>query len=980
MRAKSTLLILASAAGALALAVAAATSTPVQTWAAWRLVPLLKRPGASVGTVTVRVSRASLTRLHMEMDGAVLDVPSAQADLAVIPALYGKGYRVRGLSARGWTLDLTHSRSVSATAADGGYPWFAQAVGGVLAAFNVRANLSLESVDLEGDVVIPDQAGRPGARAHVVVTGGGLGEGRDGRFLCAATATVSDPAAPVSSVTTQAVLTAAIESSGVFTRAELKADATARGPAFPNGVSLACAALAARGGGKESYSVSLIRGSERIAAFDAEGPDGSVRLAGTWRLDLRDTDLAPFALGRSLPAFFVAGEGLYDVDPSTGDVHATGKLHGYADRLGVTTQAFGTVGRINLAAEFDVAKLGASFRVARLEAALSGAAPFASVQALQTFEFNPNSGELKVAVPSDDLVGIAVKGFPLSWLKGGFPSLDLAGGDAKGEFVLRAEEGRLVLRTKAPLISSNVSIAVAGRPVASGLELSAFVLADYAPQGWQFQVAPFAVRSEGLKMLSVEARIGRLAGPGTAVKAAGSWSASLPVLFSVPLLSRLPRLSGGEASGSFEASLDATRGVRVKVALKDLASGTGLTLPAVTSELRADFDAKGGATFSAPARLDYGTRTADLVFLGTVVPGPSGRFVEGTLSGTQLLPADLAAVAFLLGGAPEAVEAPSPAAAAAATSVPRAPFWPAVHARLALKFESVSVPHAVLRDVRGTLLVEPAALSVTGGTASLGDGGAVRLDGQLSFARDAAEAYTFRAAAAVDNVESAPLFRSLDPERPPVVEGRFDVAAHLTGSGATPSRLLDKVQGDLKVSSKGGRFRALRTDIVDAIKVSPSKIADAIDTVSALFGKKSENLGSALVESARELSEIHYDQMSVVAERGPDLDLRLTELTLIAPEARLTGSGRITYAEAIPVQDQALSVDIEMGVRGRIGKQMDLVGLLKEGQDELGYAHVYQPVHLGGTLRNVDQSQWREMLLQALLRKGGGLFDKLMGK
>ncbi|HEY4989802.1 MAG TPA: hypothetical protein VII09_08345, partial [Opitutaceae bacterium] len=487
MRAKSTLLILASAAGALALAAAAAYSTPVQTWAAWRLVPLLKRPGASVGTVAVGFTRASLARLHMEMDGAVLDVPSAQADLAVVPALLGKGYRVRGLSAKGWTLDLTHSRSAGIPAIDGGYPWFAQAVGGVLAAFNVRANLSLEWVDLEGDVVIPDQAGRPGARAHVVVTGGGLGEGRAGRFLCSATATVSDPAAPVSFLTTQAVLTAAIEPSGIFSRAELKADATASGPAFPKGVSLACAALAARSGGKESYSVSLIRGSERIAAFDAEGPDGSVRLAGTWRLDLRDTDLAPFSLGRSLPAFFVAGEGLYDVDPATGDVHATGKLHGYADRLGVTARAFSTVGRIGLTAEFDVAKLGASLRVARLEAALSGAAPFASVQALQTFEFNPTSGELRVAVPSDDLVGITVKGLPLSWLKGAFPALDLAGGDARGEFVLRAEEGRLVLRTKAPLISSNVSIAVSDRPVAAGLELSAFVLADYAPQGWQFQ-------------------------------------------------------------------------------------------------------------------------------------------------------------------------------------------------------------------------------------------------------------------------------------------------------------------------------------------------------------------------------------------------------------------------------------------------------------------------------------------------------------
>jgi hypothetical protein len=54
--------------------------------------------------------------------------------------------------------------------------------------------------------------------------------------------------------------------------------------------------------------------------------------------------------------------------------------------------------------------------------------------------------------------------------------------------------------------------------------------------------------------------------------------------------------------------------------------------------------------------------------------------------------------------------------------------------------------------------------------------------------------------------------------------------------------------------------------------------------------------------------------------------------------------------------------------------------MLKEGQDEFGYTQLYQPIHLGGTLRSVDQSQWREMLVQAPLRKGGGLFDKLLGK
>ena len=60
---------------------------------------------------------------------------------------------------------------------------------------------------------------------------------------------------------------------------------------------------------------------------------------------------------------------------------------------------------------------------------------------------------------------------------------------------------------------------------------------------------------------------------------------------------------------------------------------------------------------------------------------------------------------------------------------------------------------------------------------------------------------------------------------------------------------------------------------------------------------------------------------------------------------------------------------------------MGIVGMLKEGgQDDLGYSQLYQPIHLGGTLRSVDQSQWRDMLVRAPLRRAGGLFDKLLGR
>jgi hypothetical protein len=290
--------------------------------------------------------------------------------------------------------------------------------------------------------------------ANVVIAGGGLSPGREGSFRCSLTAVLDDASAPVTSLSVLGTGGASMDGAGALTHAAFTMKVTASGRKFPAGIVLTGSASASRSAGGVSYSFSLERGSKEVAAIDATSEGGPARIAGAWRLNLRDTDLAPFALGRALPEFESVGEGRYEADAGSGDVHAVGKLHTTADRLGVLSGGLATLGRVEVNADFDVATVGDSLRVDRLEATLAGASPVASVLALQPFEFNPATGELKVARPSGDLVGISVAGLPLSWFRGLLPSIDAAGGDFRGEFAMRAEDGRLALRTKAPLAAS----------------------------------------------------------------------------------------------------------------------------------------------------------------------------------------------------------------------------------------------------------------------------------------------------------------------------------------------------------------------------------------------------------------------------------------------------------------------------------------------------------------------------------------------
>ncbi|HEY1764208.1 MAG TPA: hypothetical protein VGF85_04740 [Opitutaceae bacterium] len=988
MSAKRGVLISAGlAAGVVLLVFGAALAPPVQTFAARHLLASAAGPGSRLSSIDAGFNQITVTALRLESEHILLEVPTAEADLGVLEACLGRGIHVRRLVAKGWTLDFTLERppAPQRPAASGppGAPWVARAAGSILAAFNVPSDLLVDGVDLEGTVLFPDDSGKPRGRARVSITGGGLAADRNGRFLCRASAVLNDPSAPVSGLDVKGTLSAAMDAAGTFTRADIKMDATARGQKFPNGVVLVTEASAARETGSELYTLSIDRGSERVAFLVARNADGSHRVTGDWRLNVQDSDLAPFVLGRRLPTFKVAGEGGYDFDALTRDIRASGQFKASADRLGIVAPGLAALGALDADADFDLAVLGPSLRIGRLEARLSGLRPVASVEALQPFEFNTETGELKVASPTGDLVGISIAGLPLAWIAPSIPQVGIAGDDAQGDFVVRAEAGRLALRTKAPLQAAAVSITRNGRRLASGLELSAFLLADYAPQGWQIQAAPFAVRAEGIRIVSLEARLGRLAGAGQVIKAAGSWSVDLPSLLGQPAASGVARLSSGDASGSFEASLDSTREVLLKVALRNLtlADRPDLSLPSVTSDIRADFGRNGQTAFSVPLHLDYGTRTADLAVAGTASTDPDGPVINAAVSGGRLGVGDLVVVSALV--APKGAEVADVPADAPGTPRPRptAPFWPSARSRLTVKLAQVDLPRFSLRNIRSTVITTPGSLRVESATASLGDASVARLDGELRFSRADEEPYSFWASVAADNVDSAPLFRSIDPDRPAAIEGSFDVTAKLAGTASDPGQLLARATGEGKLSSRDGKFRALRTDIIETVKQSPSKLVDALDTVTSLFSRKTDKLGQALVESATGLSEIHYDQISLTAVRGADLNILVKQFTLIAPEERIAGTGSITYQSGVPIRAQPFSLDLDVGVRGRLGIVLGILGMLKEGgQDELGYSQLYQQVHLGGTLQDIDQSQWREMLVQAPLRKGSRLFDKLLGR
>ena len=333
------------AAGLLAL-VALAFNSSFQTWAAKRWLAAHPQVRVSLGHVAAGLNQVELTGVRVESaGGAVLELPRVTADLSVLKALFKKA-EVRHLSARGWTLDLTHARHLAATLqglattlrateSDVGREFSllpsARAADpapapmmfhGILTQIVLPLDVAVDALELEGEAVLPPLAGYGGARVNVTLRGGGLGVGRTGTFVLDLASAKGDG----SSLTLHTVLTTGMATPRTFSRLGTKSDVTVSDTQFPEGVKLSIDAAAERSAPGESYTIALATGAKQLLALRADYNFGTSRLAGTWKVDAQRLDFEPFALGHPLPEFTAMGAGSFETGGTFAELHASGRL------------------------------------------------------------------------------------------------------------------------------------------------------------------------------------------------------------------------------------------------------------------------------------------------------------------------------------------------------------------------------------------------------------------------------------------------------------------------------------------------------------------------------------------------------------------------------------------------------------------------------------------------------------------------------
>ena len=976
-----------------------ALNSGVQTWAARKA--LAGQPGlkGTLGEVAIGFQSVVLNNLELEQAGAVITLPSLTAELSVVDACLNQKISLRRLVAKGWTLDLTAykfpetaGKSSPAVASVSASAQVAVRVfQGVFAQAALPFDLTVDGVELEGDVRLPPAPGMTAGRAHVVLKGGGLSSGREGTFVFDLAVELKGDEVPVNALKISGRFIAAMDTPRTFARLATQVEAAATGAQFPNGVKLAADLAAARASTGESYAISLSDGARLLAGLKAELPLGSRHLSGTWKLDLRDTDLSPFALGRSLPLFTLAGAGGLDVETTTSEVQATGTLVASADKLGVVQAELASLGPVKLTAEFDVARRGDSLRVERLRAAFAGVQPVASVQSLQPFEFNPQSGELKVADPTSDLLGLALHSLPLAWVQPFLKEVAFSGTDLRGELVAKARGGGFSLRSKSPLTVAGVSLAQVGKPIFNGVDMSLTAAFDYTPQGWQAEVSPLTATSGSAGVLTLEGKVGQLRGEGQPIKSTGRFSINLSEALRQPALAGKITLTAGTAAGDFIVSLAAKSEIQANVTLTNLASDAETAqqkLPSLSAGLRVDISADRVLSLRVPLIIERDGRKSDLTLAGTATPEKSSLVVDARVTSERFVIDDAQVLSALLTVTP-------PPATVGAVTLPRAsaPPWAGIRGQVQLALKQVVYSDTFqVSDVAGIISLEAGSAKLVNFRAGLGDGAEAEVSGALTFDAKSVTPYALAANLALHEFNPGSLLRAFSSGQPATVEGKFAVASQLVGRAASLGDLAASTRGDFQLASKGGVFRGLPMSYSAKVETA-GKIAAGAAAIGSILGsvtgKKDiadiANKAQAVAEISKTLTAIPYDQLNLVFTRDEAMNTTLKDFSLIAPELRLSGGGQIMAQPGTGLLEQSLTMEFRLRARGRTADLLKYLGKLDVTTDELGYAPCTLPLNVTGTLARPDTTELNQAMAALALEKSGvterasELFNKLIG-
>ncbi len=374
--------------------------------------------------------------------------------------------------------------------------------------------------------------------------------------------------------------------------------------------------------------------------------------------------------------------------------------------------------------------------------------------------------------------------------------------------------------------------------------------------------------------------------------------------------------------------------------------------------------------------------------------GPNGKSHSFTLNltGNNLVLDDLMAIKE--GLFPPAPAAPVVAATAVKTSaapvvakpapsaVPdKAPVWGDLQGSAQIKLNSIRFHAFAITNFTAGAQVSPTQ-AVIPSVAGIFQGAPLALNATLAFnAAQADTPYQLQTSMSFKNFDVGAYFKSRSATATPPVEGNFSISGNASGRGANMDDLIDKVQFDMALNSAGGVFHLL--DLVSNKTLATTlkavaNVAGVANAVIGLLGKKAPATGNAAMATSilsllSTLDAVQYSKLVFEAQRGADLNLKLSQFDLQSPMLELTGTGQVTYQAGKAMPDQPMTATLALNAKSGIEQVLQSVHLISStATTPSGYIKGPQ-FQVGGTMQHPDYGSLYSLIVQAVGNMGLGL-------
>jgi hypothetical protein len=984
-------------------------------------------------------SSVTIEKLAIEKDGMIVGLDALTLKYSLWDYVFGKEVRVEDLTVSGL---VVNTRGPSIPMGPG--PVIPQASGpsevspGTVAEKRAEAQQAeakqakrekAEPVELEpfkgifahgalpfklyvGSVNIEAQALLPNAQTvNATVTGGGIEPGTSGALNVDVAFEDGTPAAQLQRGELTGKLTLTQNEDAALTRILLEIEVAGDGTAVPDAPKLALTAdLAQQADKTETYKITMAEAAQpdaRLVNLDATFEPSGNQLKGTLTLAANDGQVAALVPQEKLPVFTLDGNLDFDLATTSGDGTVQGKFRLVLDQLARLRAELAGLGQVTLTADLEAA--GAD-QVVTLQRAEAGLASANQGQLLVLEMLKPLSvkcsEDAEMPELTGELVRLTLNALPLSlvdpWLKG----IQLSGQPLSAQVVVSGEgDGAYHIALPQGLTVADLSVTKDGQPLLDTLTIAVQPDVVYSPEKATVALTGLKLSQRGVPFAQGDVHI--KADPSADDPEASlqtTLSGDLAQLLKQPALVRFNNVATGTFEVTAQAELDEGKGTfDANVALKNL-----LVREPMKQVSQLKLDAKGsfeGASkleLTAPLVLKTAEGDTDLTLKAELEKQGAVQNFDVTLTGSQLDLDGVQLLAAAFKNPTAAATAPPPAASAPATTATRpasttqsasrtgtasaaatssaaaqadtVPFWNGFAGKASAQIGKIYAQKYRLDDASLQLTLTQDRLTVDPLAATFA-GAPLKADTLITFTPGASP-YDLKSNLSFSQFDVGKFLVQEAPGTTPPLTGMFDVTGTATGTGPTMPALMQKVQGKFNLTGTSGSLRVLAAAGQEG---AGSALSLGLG-IASMFQKNQRTGVQTAQKLIQVLQQIDYDRFAIVADRGQNLDINLSELALTGPQIRMNGTGKVTYAAGTPIPQQTLSGQVNLAAKDDVARLFsDLRMLSASTPDADGFYEAFS-FPLKGTLAKPDFSELNQKLLSAAAATATGSSEGRMEK